>query len=144
MLYNYLHRTLYGFTNGMSGMMVMPVVGPWTVPPERRVSTYDRTREKATAGYYGVYLDDFRAEAKMTATYRTGIYRFILPNSAPSHIVMDLGFVGGDVEITDDHTVRGRAVRCFGGGISGTSEGGMARICFVAVFSKPFLAVLDL
>jgi len=33
MSYNYIHRTLFGFTNGMPGMVVMPVVGPWTVPP---------------------------------------------------------------------------------------------------------------
>jgi len=138
MSYNYIHRTLFGFTNGMPGMVVMPVVGPWTVPPERTESVYDKSKEKATPGYYAVYLDDFRVKAEMTATYWTGIYRFTFPKSEQSHILMDLGFEGGDIEISDDHTVRGCAERPIRGGVSGTSERGTARICFVTVFSKAF------
>ena len=69
-----------------------------------------------------MYLDDFRVEAEMTATYWTGIYRFTFPKSEQSHILMDLGFEGGDIEISDDHTVRGCAVRPIRGGVSGTSE----------------------
>src|SRR5579871_1295394 len=56
MFYNYLHRTMFGFTDGMPGMVVMPAVGPWTVPPERVESVYDKAKEVATPGYYGVYL----------------------------------------------------------------------------------------
>ncbi len=138
MSYNYLHRTMFGFTSGMPGLMVMPVVGPWTVPPERTESVYDRAKEKATPGYYGVYLEDFRVEAEMTATYWTGIFRFTFPKSEQSHILMDLGLEGGDIEITDDHTVRGCAVRPIPGGVSGTYMQGTARICFEAVFSKAF------
>jgi predicted alpha-1,2-mannosidase len=138
MSYDYLNRTMFGFTNGMHGLVMMPVVGPWTVPPERSGSVYDKSREKATAGYYSVYLDDFRVEAEMTVTYWTGIYRFSFPKSEQSHILMDLGFHGGDIEISDDHTVRGCAVRPIRGAVSGTSERGMARTCFVAEFSKAF------
>lgn len=32
----------------------------------------------AACGYYSVYLDDFRVEAEMTATYWTGIYRSLI------------------------------------------------------------------
>ena len=67
----------------MHGMVVMPVVGPWTVPPERSGSVYDKLKEKATPGYYAVYLDDFRVKAEMTATYWTGIYRFTFPEKRP-------------------------------------------------------------
>ena len=138
MSYNYLHRTMLGFTSGMPGMVVMPVEGPWTVPPERSASVYDRTKEKATPGYYGVYLDDFRVEAEMTVTFWTGIYRFTFPQSEQSHIVMDLGFQGGDIEVPNDHSVRGCGERPIAGGVSGTSERGTARTCFVTVFSKAF------
>lgn len=138
MSYNYLHRTMLGFTSGMPGMVVMPVVGPWTVPPERSESFYDRAREKATPGYYGVYLDDYRVEAEMTATYRTGIYRFTFPAGEQSHLVMDLGFEGGDIEIPNDHRVRGCGLRPIPGGVSGTSERGKAQTCFVADFSQSF------
>jgi putative alpha-1,2-mannosidase len=138
MSYNYLHRTIFGFTNGMPGIVVMPVVGPWTVPPERSGSVYDKAKEKATPGYYRVYFDDFHVNAEMTATYWTGIYRFTFPRSRQSHIVMDLGFEGGSVEINDDHTLRGCGERPIPGGVSGTYLPGKTTICFVAVFSKPF------
>lgn len=90
MWYEYQHRTMLGFSNGMSGMVVMPVVGYWTVPPERSGSVYQKSNEKATPGYYGVYLDDFRVKAEMTATYWTGMYRFTFPKSEHSHILIDL------------------------------------------------------
>jgi len=57
----------------------MPVVGDWTVPPERSASVYDKAREKSSPGYYSVYLDDFRTRVEMTATTWTGIYRFTFP-----------------------------------------------------------------
>ncbi len=138
MEYDYLHRTIFGFTTGMRDVVVMPVVGPWTVPPERSGSVYDKSSEKGSAGYYSVYLDDFRVKAEMTVTYWTGIFRFTFPNSAQSHIVMDMGHRGGDIEIPDDHTVRGCAERPIRGGVSGTSERATAKECFVAVFSVPF------
>jgi len=78
MFYDYLHRTMFGFTSGMRGLVVMPVVGDWTVPPERSGSVHDKSKEKATAGYYSVDLDDFRVQAEMTATYWTGIYRSLI------------------------------------------------------------------
>jgi predicted alpha-1,2-mannosidase len=124
----------------MPGMVVMPVVGPWTVPPERSESVYDKSKEKASPGYYTVYLDDFRVKAEMTATFWTGIYRFIFPKSEQSHILMDLGRAGGDIEIVDGQTVRGCAQRAIRGQVSGTSQRGTARTCFVALFSKAFHA----
>jgi predicted alpha-1,2-mannosidase len=140
MPYNYLHRTMFGFTSSMPGMVVMPVVGPWTVPPERSESVYDKSKEKASPGYYTAYLDDFRVRAEMTATFRTGIYRFTFPKSEQSHILMDLGRAGGDIEIVDGQTVRGCAQRAIRGQVSGTSQRGAAQTCFVALFSKAFHA----
>ena len=67
MSYNYTHRTMLGFTSPMQGMMVMPVVGDWTVPPERSASYYSKDQEKAAAGYYTVYLDDYRVKVRPTA-----------------------------------------------------------------------------
>ncbi len=140
MSYDYLHRTMFGFTNGMPGMVVMPVVGPWTVPPERSESVYDKSREKGSPGYYTVYLDDFRVKAEMTATFATGIYRFTFPKSEQSQLLMDLGRAGGDIEIVDGQTVRGCAQRAIRGQVSGASQRGAARTCFVALFSKAFHA----
>jgi predicted alpha-1,2-mannosidase len=123
--YFYLNRMIYGFSSGTEGgPTVMPVVGDWTVPPERSASVYDKAREKASPGYYSVYLDDYRTLAEMTATTWAGIFRFTFPQAEKAHILLDLGRGGGDIEVVDDHTVRG------------ISRGG--RSYFVAEFSRPF------
>ncbi len=138
MSYDYLFRTMIGFSSVMPGMVVMPVVGPWTVPPERIGSVYDRSSQIATSGYYSVYLHDFHIKAEMTVTYWTGMYRFNFPQSNHSHILMDMGRIGGAIEISDNHTVRGCGERWMPGWVSGTRPFGRAQACFVAVFSKPF------
>jgi predicted alpha-1,2-mannosidase len=121
--YFYPNRTIVGFSGGAPGLVVMPIVGDWTVPPERSASVYDKSREKASPGYYRVYLDDFRTTAEMTVTTWTGLFRFTFPASEKSHILLDVGGRGGTVEIVDDHTVRGQ------------SERGSY---FIAEFSQPF------
>jgi predicted alpha-1,2-mannosidase len=138
MSYNYTHRTMLGFTGPMQGMMVMPVVGDWTVPPERPSSYYSKDKEKAAAGYYTVYLDDYRVKVELTAGAWTGMYRFTFPKSERSHVLMDLSRAGGNLEVVGDHTVRGYAERAMRGQISGTSQRGTTRTYFVAEFSKPF------
>jgi predicted alpha-1,2-mannosidase len=123
--YFYPNRMIYGFTSGADGSpTVMPVVGDWTVPPERSASVYDKAREKASPGYYSVYLDDYQTLAEMTATTWAGIFRFTFPQAEKAHILVDLGRGGGDIEVVDDHTVRG------------ISRDG--RSYFVAKFSRPF------
>ena len=123
--YFYPNRTIFGFSSGASGSpTIMPVVGDWTVPPERSGSVYDKKQEKASPGYYSVSLDDYRTRAEMTATMWTGLFRFTFPQSQKSNILLDLGMAGGDVEVVNNHTVRGR------------SKDG--RRAFVAEFSSPF------
>jgi predicted alpha-1,2-mannosidase len=125
--YYYLNRMMYGFSTGTEhSPMLMPVVGDFTVPPQRSGSVYDKSREKATPGYYGVYLDDYQTQVEMTATTWTGIFRITFPASDKSNILLDLGRDGGDVEVVGDRTLRGR-----------TSNG---RTYFVAEFSRPFQA----
>jgi predicted alpha-1,2-mannosidase len=123
--YFYPNRTIMGFSyRGEDGLTIMPVVGDWTVPPERRASVYDKSQEKSSPGYYSAYLDDFRTRAEMTVTTWTGILRFTFPETKQAHILLDLGRSGGDVEIVDDHTVRGVSRR--------------GERYFVAEFSRPF------
>ncbi len=136
--YNYLHWTMYGFSTGMPGMTVMPVVGSWTVPPARAKSRYDKSTEHATPGYYSVYLKDFHVKAEMTVTDWMGMFRFTFPQSKKSHVVMDMGLGDNTVEIIGDNTVRGCGERPIPGGVPGTRWPGHAPECFVAVFSKPF------
>jgi predicted alpha-1,2-mannosidase len=126
--YFYPNRTMIGFTSG-AGPIMMPVVGNWTVPPERSGSVYDKAKEKSSPGYYSVYLDDFKTKAEMTAGVWAGIFRFTFPQSGKSNILLDLGHAGGTIEIVGDNTVRGQVAR--DRGLTGTSY-------FVAEFSRPF------
>lgn len=123
--YFYLNRSIFGFTSGAEGSpTIMPVVGDWTVPPERSSSVYDKSREISSPGYYSVHLDDFHTKAEMTATMWTGLLRFTFPQTEKANIVLDLGDWGGDIEIVDDHTVRGKVQD--------------RNRYFVAEFSRPF------
>ena len=123
--YFYLNRSMYGFTTGAGNSpTLMPVVGDWTVPPERSGSVYDKTREKASAGYYSVYLDDYRTSVEMTVTTWTGLFRFTFPQSDKANVLLDLGRYGGEIEIVNDSVLHGR------------SRNG--RTFFVAEFSRPF------
>jgi len=123
--YFYPNRTIFGFSSGANGSpMIMPVVGDWTVPPERSGSVYDKKREKASPGYYSVYLEDYRTKVEMTATTWTGVFRFTFPPTEKGNILLDLGLSGGEVEIVNDQTVRGKSQD--------------NRTYFVAKFSKPF------
>ena len=121
--YFYPNRMIYGFSTGASPTL-MPVVGDFTVPPERSGSVYDKSREKATAGYYSVYLDDYRTQVEMTATTWTGIFRITFPAFDQANILLDLGRNGGDVEVIGNNILRGH-----------TADG---RSYFVAEFSHPF------
>ena len=125
--YFYPNRSIVGFSSGVGASpFIMPVVGDWTVPPERISSVYDKAREKASPGYYSVYLNDFGVNAEMTATHWTGIFRFTFPASEKAEILLDMGHSGGTIEIRNDHMVRGKSQR--GNGY------------FVAEFSRPFTA----
>lgn len=110
--YFYPNRTMVGFTTGAGDSpMIMPIVGDWTVPPQRSTSVYDKAKETSSPGYYSAYLDDFHTQAEMTATTWTGMFRFTFPQSGKANILLDLGRAGGEIEVVDDHTLRGKSRR---------------------------------
>lgn len=127
--YFYPNRTMIGFTSG-AGPLVMPVVGNWTVPPERSGSVYDKASEKSSPGYYSVFLSDFNTRAEMTVAARSGMFRFTFPQSDKAHVLLDLGRAGGTVEVVGNDTIRGQMAR--------GRRGPIASPYFVAEFSRPF------
>jgi predicted alpha-1,2-mannosidase len=134
-IYPYVHsrRTMLGFSAPLPGLTIMPLVGDWTVPPDRGyASPYDKASEKASPGYYSVLFPDSGIRTELTTTERTGYYRFTFPRTDRGIVLLDLGASSNSVEIVGDHIVRGRAER---GGRGGRGGG-----CFVAEFSKPFKA----
>ncbi len=123
--YFYPNRVMYGFSTGAGDSpTLMPVVGDWTVPPERPGSVYDKAREKASPGYYSVFLDDFRTQVEMTATTWTGIFRLTFPKSNKANVLLDLGRDGGNIEVINNNTVRGKSTN--------------GHTFFLAEFSTPF------
>ncbi|TAN05571.1 MAG: glycoside hydrolase family 92 protein [Rhodanobacteraceae bacterium] len=132
--YFYPGLTMLGFTSGgRYGPTVEPVVGNWTVPPDRTPSLYDKATETSSPGYYSVDLTAFHTRAEMTATTWTALYRFTFPQSHQAHVILDLGRRGGQVEVVGDDMVRGEANQRghHHDDIPGNNY-------FVAEFSEPF------
>lgn len=126
-IFPYVHdrRTMIGFSAPMPGLTLMPVVGDWTVPPDRfYASPYDKASEQASPGYYSVFFPDSRIRTELTTSERTGYYRLTFPETDRGTVLIDLGAGENSVEVVDDHTLRGHSGR------RGRS--------FVAEFSKPF------
>jgi len=127
-IFPYLHsrHTMLGFSSPMPGLTIMPLVGDWTVPPDRTyASPYDKTSEKAAPGYYSVFFPDSGIRTELTTTERTGYYRFTFPETERGRVLIDLGAGENSIEIVGDHTVRGQESR---------------GRCFIAEFSRPFKA----
>ena len=136
--YYYSNPTMIGFTGGGGSTYgggaeprIMPVVGDWTVPPDYAQSYYDKQREKASPGYYSVYLDTFHTQVELTATQGTSLMRFTFPASHRSNVIVNLHQQGGNVEVIGDRTLRGVAT-------DGHAAGGADGSWFVAEFSRPF------
>ncbi len=102
-------------------------------------SHFKKENEKASAGYYSVFLDDYGVNVELTATRRAGFQRYTFKNSDTVNILVDLqpGVVSSqildaEVRIINDHEIAGyRHVK------------GWAKnryIYFYSSFSKPFLS----
>jgi predicted alpha-1,2-mannosidase len=159
--YSYEHTSIEGFAfTQMSGVgwfgdlgnfLVMPATGPLQTvsgslkdPGSGYRSRYDKNTEKATAGYYAVLLSDHNIKAEMTAAPHSGLLRFTFPKHTQSRIQIDLARrVGGtsvlqEVEVVDDHTIRGWMKCTPEGGGWGNGDGNADyTVYFYAQFSKP-------
>ena len=56
------------------------------------VSTFRHSQEKASPGYYQVYLDDYQIDVALTATRRTGLQRYQYQKDEASEVRLNLGF----------------------------------------------------
>ncbi|PKL83064.1 MAG: sugar hydrolase [Ignavibacteriae bacterium HGW-Ignavibacteriae-3] len=151
--YHYSDNSIMGFSHThLSGtgatdyadILFMPTVGPLKFTPgskdkpdEGYRSRFRHENEKATPGYYAVYLDDYKVIAEMTVSMRSGIHKYTFPRSSASNIIIDLNH-GLDSEseamlkITGPNKIEGfRKSR------------GWARehtVYFAAEFSAPFMS----
>jgi len=128
---NYYHerRTMLGFSGPMPGFTMVPLVGNWTVPPDRvYASPYDKASEKASPGYYTVFFPDTCIRTELTTTESIGYYRFTFPATERGTVLIDLGANQNSIEVVSNHIVRGLT----------EGLGGSGKRCFIAEFSKPF------
>ena len=89
----------FGFIHSwkMGSILTMPTVGEIKTKPalkdnpdEGYRSRITHSTEKASPGYYSVYLEDYDIKAELTTTTRTGIQRYTLPKTREAHILFDL------------------------------------------------------
>lgn len=139
-----------GSNNGYSHVLLAPTIGEIAVDPEHYASTFSHDDEEAAPGYYAVTLGAPGIRAEVTAAPRAAVHRYTFPATDRANILLDLGYsrgesLGGALEVVDDHTLRGCGIYTMHPLIhmfialqdGYTSE---MRVCFHAVFSRPFEA----
>jgi len=148
-------KPIYGFSqvhvSGTGGgpkygnIAIMPFAGDFQAIKHESLRKY----EKATLGYYSVQLQQWNIKAEITTSPRVSYYRFQYAPGAGKAIKIDGGeflgetsvpdgreaqqFVGSEVEVVNDSTVRGYSkIR------GGWNNGKAYTVYYTAVFSKPF------
>ena len=141
--YHYSDTKVYGFSHThLSGtgcsdygdILLMPTVGKVQLSNKKYSSSFKKENEKASAGYYSVYLDKPKVKVELTATARTGLHKYTFPQSNSANIILDLthrDFVKqGEITITGNNEITGKRV---------SKEWADNQILyFVIQFSKPF------
>lgn len=141
--YHYRDSSIVGFSHThLSGTGVADFGDILVMPGYRgddKGSKFKHSSEKASPGYYSVYLEDFKIKAELTATKRVGLHRYTFPKSDKSSILFNLehGIMNGDKPLDD----------CYIRIISDTEIEGLRHsqgwasdqyVYFVARFSEPF------
>ena len=157
--YEYSINNISGFSHlhawTMGGLMIMPTTAdlalsnPSVDAPYQGANAGYHSRilketEKASPGYYSVYLYDHQVKAELSATTRCGIHRYTFPEKKESRILIDLlfptewdyGFSVKDAKITkiSSTELEGYA-DCQSGNWSSWNN---YKLHFVIRFSKPF------
>ncbi len=70
-------------------MTIMPISGSLKCLPALRGSAYSHENEVTTPYYYKVLLEDYSIVAEMTATKRSGLFKFTFEQEGESHIVVN-------------------------------------------------------
>lgn len=164
--YNYCHDTIEGFScNHMSGigwygdlgnLQIMPVTGdtqfrsgsneevPFNKGTEGWKSPFSHEKEKASAGYYSVYLEKYGITAEATVSQHNGLLRFSYPENSDSRVIFNFSRrIGGhadfqEINIIDPARIEGKIVCTPKGGGFGRGHGNISyNFFFVCEFSRP-------
>lgn len=138
------HLTLSGTGIGdLNDILMMPVskrVDLSQITTDRNQfpykSSYSHKNEKATPGYYQVFLEDWNVNAEVTTSKRTAYHKYTFDKDIPQSVVIDLGFainwdkaIATYIKVEDEHTISGYR----------HSKGwaNNQKVFFVVKFSKP-------
>lgn len=118
--YHYSDSMIYGFSHThLSGtgcsdygdILLMPVTTEMRVNAYQFASHFSHQNEKASAGYYQVYLDDPKINVELTSTLHGGFHRYAYPKDANKFVVLDLKHrdevLDTHVEKVDEYTIKG-------------------------------------
>lgn len=87
----FAHTHLSGTGIGDKGdIHFMPMTGFNGNSEREYLSSYDREREVAQAGYYSTFLEKYGITAELTATTRTGFHRYTFPAADSALILINL------------------------------------------------------
>jgi predicted alpha-1,2-mannosidase len=118
--YDDRHGSIEGFANfhefQIGGVVFAPTVGKLKTFPGKKEeknsgyrSSFDKSDEYATAGYYRVLLKDYHIKAELTATERVGFHQYTFPETDAANVIFDIGHKMGesgpvlDAKVTYDH-----------------------------------------
>jgi predicted alpha-1,2-mannosidase len=157
--YHYSDSSILGFSHThLSGtgighygdILFMPVTGePGIIkgdeqdPDSGFRSRFSKSSEKASPGYYRVFLDDYGVDVELTSTTRTGFHRYTYPGNSQKGLIIDLDHtihnhrnLEAEIRVINEYEIEGlKRTR------------GWAkdhRVYFRAVFSEKFEAELYL
>jgi predicted alpha-1,2-mannosidase len=127
--YNYADDSIIGFAqnhlNGTGcsdlGDILMLPFTEGDVKDGNYRSSFNKSDEKASPGYYSVKLNDFDVDVELTATQRTAFHRYTFNKNAPANLLVDLqnGVVwntqsvethvlNAEINMPDNKTITGR------------------------------------
>jgi predicted alpha-1,2-mannosidase len=141
--YHYSDSLIYGFSHthlsgtGVSDygdILIMPMMGVSSMDNKIYSSKFSHLKEKASAGFYEVVLEDDKIKAELTATLRVGIHRYTFPKGEKATIILDLlhrdKTLLSDLKIMDSVTVSGTRIS--------EAWAKEQHVYFAIRFSKPF------
>jgi predicted alpha-1,2-mannosidase len=147
--YHYSDSIVYGFSHThLSGtgvpdycdILFMPTTGEIRLnngadDNQGYASRFNHQNEKATAGFYSCYLEDYKVSVELTATKRSGFHKYTFPESKSANIIIDLTHrdkvIESGIKIINEQEIEGFR--------RSTGWANNQVVYFAAKFSKPFV-----
>jgi predicted alpha-1,2-mannosidase len=143
--YHYSDSIIYGFSHThLSGtgvpdycdILLQPTTGDYEWDNKKYASPFKHASERAYAGFYGVHLDKYNINVRLTTTTRTGLHRYhFSENTKEGNVILDL--IHRDIvldsylEVVDNYTIKGYRFS--------KSWANNQKLFFVAKFNKPII-----